>query len=421
MSVIRCAIKLELEVGMEKRLQNKFTLYSVVAAFIVILIIFSSIILGSYFQVVKRADQILEILMQNDGGFPEDDQFTEFINEINAISAETPYSTRFFYVKYFNESKNYGVDIGKVSSISEEQALTYSARALDKESERGFIDHFRFFQKDKEFGKLLIFVDCSRDLNLHYSLVLNGLVISIIALVAVALIARILSQKAVEPIVQAYERQKQFITDAGHELKTPLAVIKTNAEVLELTTEKSKWLSSIKNQVNRLDYLVGSLLDLAKLDENTARESKEEFVLTDTVQEVIDNLQLLATSDQKRIVSDLDPNILFKGNAESIQKLISILVENAVKYSDPQTDILVSLKKEERKIILLTKNQASDLKKGNYAQLFDRFYRDDVSRNSQKGGHGIGLTIAKTIVEQHSGTITAYSTDGKTLEIKVVL
>lgn len=170
--------------------------------------------------------------------------------------------------------------------------------------------------------------------------------ISIIALVAVALIARILSQKAVEPIVQAYERQKQFITDAGHELKTPLAVIKTNAEVLELTTEKSKWLSSIKNQVNRLDYLVGSLLDLAKLDENTARESKEEFVLTDTVQEVIDNLQLLATSDQKRIVSDLDPNILFKGNAESIQKLISILVENAVKYSDPQTDILVSLKKK---------------------------------------------------------------------------
>ncbi len=421
MSVIRCAIKLELEVGMEKRLQNKFTLYSVVAAFIVILIIFSSIILGSYFQVVKRADQILEILMQNDGGFPEDDQFTEFINEINAISAETPYSTRFFYVKYFNESKNYGVDIGKVSSISEEQALTYSARALDKESERGFIDHFRFFQKDKEFGKLLIFVDCSRDLNLHYSLVLNGLVISLIALVAVALIARILSQKAVEPIVQAYERQKQFITDAGHELKTPLAVIKTNAEVLELTTEKSKWLSSIKNQVNRLDYLVGSLLDLAKLDENTARESKEEFVLTDTVQEVLDNLQLLATSDQKRIVSDLDPNILFKGNAESIQKLISILVENAVKYSDPQTDILFSLKKEERKIILLTKNQASDLKKGNYAQLFDRFYRDDVSRNSQKGGHGIGLTIAKTIVEQHSGTITAYSTDGKTLEIKVVL
>jgi two-component system sensor histidine kinase CiaH len=421
MSVIRCAIKLELEVGMEKRLQNKFTLYSVVAAFIVILIIFSSIILGSYFQVVKRADQILEILMQNDGGFPEDDQFTEFINEINAISAETPYSTRFFYVKYFNESKNYGVDIGKVSSISEEQALTYSARALDKESERGFIDHFRFFQKDKEFGKLLIFVDCSRDLNLHYSLVLSGLVVSLIALVAVALIARILSQKAVEPIVQAYERQKQFITDAGHELKTPLAVIKTNAEVLELTTGKSKWLSSVKNQVNRLDYLVGSLLDLAKLDENTARESKEEFVLTDTVQEVIDNLQLLATSDQKRIVSDLDPNILFKGNAESIQKLISILVENAVKYSDPQTDILVSLKKEERKIILLTKNQASDLKKGNYAQLFDRFYRDDVSRNSQKGGHGIGLTIAKTIVEQHSGTITAYSTDGKTLEIKVVL
>jgi two-component system sensor histidine kinase CiaH len=421
MSVIRCAIKLELEVGMEKRLQNKFTLYSVVAAFIVILIIFSSIILGSYFQVVKRADQILEILMQNDGGFPEDDQFTEFINEINAISAETPYSTRFFYVKYFNESKNYGVDIGKVSSISEEQALTYSARALDKESERGFIDHFRFFQKDKEFGKLLIFVDCSRDLNLHYSLVLSGLVVSLIALVAVALIARILSQKAVEPIVQAYERQKQFITDAGHELKTPLAVIKTNAEVLELTTGKSKWLSSVKNQVNRLDYLVGSLLDLAKLDENTARESKEEFVLTDTVQEVIDNLQLLATSDQKRIVSDLDPYILFKGNAESIQKLISILVENAVKYSDPQTDILVSLKKEERKIILLTKNQASDLKKGNYAQLFDRFYRDDVSRNSQKGGHGIGLTIAKTIVEQHSGTITAYSTDGKTLEIKVVL
>lgn len=406
---------------MEKRLQNKFTLYSVVAAFIVILIIFSSIILGSYFQVVKRADQILEILMQNDGGFPEDDQFTEFINEINAISAETPHSTRFFYVKYFNESKNYGVDIGKVSSISEEQALTYSARALDKESERGFVDHFRFFQKDKEFGKLLIFVDCSRDLNLHYSLVLSGLVVSIIALVAVALIARILSQKAVEPIVQAYERQKQFITDAGHELKTPLAVIKTNAEVLELTTEKSKWLSSIKNQVNRLDYLVGSLLDLAKLDENTVRESKEEFVLTDTVQEVIDNLQLLATSDQKRIVSDLDPYILFKGNAESIQKLISILVENAVKYSDPQTDILVSLKKEERKIILLTKNQASDLKKGNYAQLFDRFYRDDVSRNSQKGGHGIGLTIAKTIVEQHSGTITAYSTDGKTLEIKVVL
>lgn len=231
----------------------------------------------------------------------------------------------------------------------------------------------------------------------------------------------VFSKKAIAPIAESYEKQKQFITDAGHELKTPLAIINTNVEVIEIDYGESQWTKSIHNQVFRLSDLVESLVSLTRMDEEKNQLTKKDFSLSDLVLEASEQFFEMSKLCDKQLVLEVEENISYHGNKQAISQLLSILIDNALKYGLKDNPIRVELKKQGKKIFLQTTNRAENLSTGNYDILFDRFYRADSSRNSKLKGYGIGLSLAKAIVLKHKGKITAKSPNGKTIIFTVQL
>ena len=215
------------------------------------------------------------------------------------------------------------------------------------------------------------------------------------------------SKKVIAPIQQSYVKQKQFITDASHELKTPLAIISSNTDVLEFEHGNSKWTKNIQNQVERLTSLVNSLVAFSRMEEKDSVE-RAQFNLTEALKSRIEDFNELANFQKKYIVTDIDSALNYYGEKDSIVQLMDILLENAIKYAPEDSDILVCLKKNRKNAILKVSNKA-DVKKGDLSKVFDRFYRLDESRNSTIKGYGIGLSMAQLIAEKHKETIRAYA------------
>ena len=200
------------------------------------------------------------------------------------------------------------------------------------------------------------------------------------------------------------EKQKRFITDASHELKTPLTIMNANVEVLEIENGENEWLTSIKNQISRLTDMTKKLTLMSKMDESNNIYEFTDFDISKVLKDTIDDFSSLSSTKDKKITTSIDDDIIFNGNSELVSELFHILLENAYKYSEEDIDI--SLKKDNKNIVIEFSNRA-DVPDGSLDYLFDRFYRMDASRNSTTGGNGIGLSIAKSIVDINHGVITA--------------
>lgn len=222
-------------------------------------------------------------------------------------------------------------------------------------------------------------------------------------------------------MAESYAKQKRFITDAGHELKTPLTIISSNTDVLEMTQGENEWTASIKSQVKRLAKLTNDLVSLSRLDEENSKLIMTDFSLSDAVTEALEPYKKLAEQNGKRLDAFVQLNISYTGNEDSIRKLVGILADNAIKYSSVGGAITVSLKQSGRGAALQFSNPVDSIEKGNHDIMFERFYRSDESRSSETGGYGIGLSIAKAIVLSHRGKIGARSDDGRSLIITVNL
>lgn len=406
---------------MAEELRRKFILISLSAVFVVVFGIGLFSNLSNYFQITRNADVLLDVLTSNNGYFPKLDNFNEKDRLPPKLSPEAPFSTRFFTVKIDGEDNLLEIDTGKVSSTTTDQALSYANQVLEKGKNSGFIDDYKYRISSKDYGSLVVFLDMERDLQIFYAFLINSIIIGLIAIASVFMIVLFLSKKAIAPIVEGYEKQKQFITDAGHELKTPLTIINTNTEVLEMTHGESQWTKSIHNQVMRLSNLVESLVSLTRMDEEKNRILKKDFSISDLTLETIEEFQAVSNTYEKEIISHIDQNISYYGDEQLISQLIFILLDNALKYSSNERAIEVSLKKQGKRVILKTANEAENLHLGNYDILFERFYRADMSRNRKLGGYGIGLSVAKAIVQKHKGKISAESSDGKVLVFTVQL
>ena len=406
---------------MVEKLRRKFIIISVSAVFIVLFVIAAFSNLSNYSQIGRNADELLNILVENDGYFPKQKDHEVKYKLPPKISPEAPFSTRFFTVKIDDKGNPIEVDTGKISSASTAQALNYANNVLQRNKTGGFIDDYKYTIAEKDYGLLVIFVDCGRDLQMFYSFLKNSIIICVIGIVAVFILVLIFSKKAIAPISESYEKQKQFITDAGHELKTPLAIISTNTEVLEMECGESQWTKSIHNQVLRLSDLVESLVSLTRMDEEKNELLKMDFSLSDAVMETAEQFQELSKSYNKELLLEVEKNISYYGNEQAIGQLVSILIDNALKYAIKDSMITVSLDKQGKKCVLQTINEVENLTVGNYDILFERFYRSDSSRNSKMAGYGIGLSVAKAIVLKHKGKITAESLDGKRIIFTVQL
>ena len=245
-----------------------------------------------------------------------------------------------------------------------------------------------------------------------------GVVLTGSLLVITALIV-ILSKRAVRPIAESYEKQKQFITDANHELKTPLTLILTNLDIVEAELGKNEWLEDIRAEGERMNALVKQLVVLTQMDEAENGLTAQLFPVSATVADAVSEFQSLAESRGLSLRADIQPGILYAGDEAAIRRLVSILLDNAIKYCDPGGEIRVTLRKK-RKLVITVENTCAAVGELALDRLFDRFYRADRARTFD-GGFGIGLSIARSIARRHRGDITAHQKDSGRIEFRVAL
>lgn len=238
------------------------------------------------------------------------------------------------------------------------------------------------------------------------------------SLILLLLISIYLTNKSIKPIKETFEKQKQFIADASHELKTPLAIIKTNTSLIlsnkNATVEsQGKWLNYINNQIARMTELLDEMLSLAKLDTNKELQEFKEFNLSKLLNNILLTFEAVIFENKIELESNILENICLKGDKESIKKVVIILLDNAIKYTNKSGKINVDLQKEKNKIKLKIKNTGEGIEKEELERIFERFYRVDTSRARETGGYGLGLSIAKSIIDSHNGKIYAESNIGK--------
>ncbi len=412
---------------MIKKLRMKLILASMLSLLLVLVTIVGTMGILNYHKIISDADKVLAILVENDGMFPDSFAHSDVPKEQEEpkkddrlLSPELPYESRYFSV-VLNEDGNVVLcDTGKIAMINTKTAIKYAKQVWESGKEKGIIGDYRYCISTTDEGTRVIFLDCGRNFNTFHSFIIIGIRVSVVGLLAVLVLLILLSARIVKPFSENYEKQKRFITDAGHELKTPLTIIDADTEILEMDYGESEWLSDIQNQTKRLADLTNSLIFLAKMEEEQTKIPMLEFPISDMAEETVETFQALAKVQNKTLTSEIEPMLSLKGDEKAIRRLMTILLDNAVKYSGEAGKISLTLKKQKNHIHLSVWNTTEQISKEQIAHLFDRFYRTDESRNSETGGYGLGLSIASATVRAHKGKISAETEDGKSLRITVV-
>ena len=339
----------------------------------------------------------------------------------NGTPPEAPFETRYFSVVLDASGKVTSANLNNIVAVSEDQAKKLAQKVMKTSGSKGFTGIYRYAKVAQSDGTLIAFTDCNKALDTFYkNMRISGLV-SLAGVVAVFVLVVIFSRLVFRPIAESYQKQKQFITDASHEIKTPLTIIDANVEVIEMMSGENKWTKSTQNQVKRLASLAGQLITLSKMDEGDGMADKMKFSMTDAVIDTTASFESVAETKGRKLVCDIEENLYFVGEEKRIREMFGIFLDNTVKYSTEGSEIHVSLERKGRKIIYQISNETDQIAKGNQDVLFERFYRSDASRNSATGGSGIGLSVAKAVAEAHHGKLTAESKDGKSLTITLTV
>lgn len=246
-------------------------------------------------------------------------------------------------------------------------------------------------------------------------ILISSICISILSLIIIYIIAKKISKSIVQPVEETFEKQKQFIQDASHELKTPLAVIEANADVLENEVKDNKWLMYIQNEVESMNKLINELLLLAKIENIDNVKEYKEFDLSKEVEIISSMFESMAYEKNVIFNSDIQKDIALNGSKEDIEHILSTLIDNAIKHTEPKKEVIVGLKKERNDIILEVKNMGDPIPEEEREKIFERFYRVDKSRNRKEKRYGLGLAIAKSTIEKYNGKIEVLYKDSFTV------
>lgn len=407
---------------MIKRLRFRFIAVALIAMMLVLGTTVATINIIIYHQTYSQADAVLSLLAKNNGEFPEE---TDEAYNHHGMDRETPFESRYFSVTLTKSGDASDIDTENIATVSKTKAVRYARIIRKLKRTKGFLRDYRFLAvKDSSGNTTVYFIDCTKSMQnfrtfLHYSILISFIGISV-----VILLIYLLSKMAMKPVYEGYRRQRQFITDAGHEIKTPLTVINADLAILELESGENEWCDDIHKQVERLTELTNRLIKLSKLEEGAAPEEGAwtDVALSDSVKEMAESFRSRAKVEKKEFSMDISPGIVYFGDEGALTELTSILLDNALKYSPVGGKISVSLKRRRRDMVLSVTNTTNPMNTGDLDKLFDRFYRDDASRNDKTGGYGIGLSIAKATTEMHNGKISAVSgDDGRSLTITAVL
>jgi signal transduction histidine kinase len=264
-------------------------------------------------------------------------------------------------------------------------------------------------------GYSIVYLDVTAQQTIVTNLVYTFAAVGLVMLVVIYFTSRYFANRSIAPVKEAFNKQKRFIADASHELKTPLAVINTNADVLLSNSEdtirdQAKWLHHIKSETERMKTLTNDLLYLTEMDDARARMIYTPFNVSEAVESVILTMEAVIFEKNIRLEYEIEPGLNLHGNSEQIKQVVMILLDNAIKYTHPQGLITLALKKRHHETVLSVTNTGEGIPSEHLGKIFDRFYRADPSRSRKHGGYGLGLAIAKSIIEQHKGRVYAKST-----------
>lgn len=407
---------------MIKKLRRQFIAIAMISVLVVLGGIIGVVNAVNFHNVRQDADMLLDVIAQNGGVYPKDKKSVKWNqSSYRKDSPEAPFDTRYFTVIVDEEGRVVSADTACIAAVSDEEAENYALVLWADGETHGFLDNYRYCAVPHEAGTLYLFLDCGRELATFYSFLAVSISISLLGVLLVFVLVLLFSKLAVRPISRSMEQQRQFITDASHEIKTPLTIIDANAEVLEMEGGENEWTHSIKNQVRRLSEMTERLIFLTRMEEKRSGMVFSDFPISEAVTEEAEEFRPLARAQGKSFRLEIEPELMYRGDEHAIRRLVTLLLDNAMKYSDDGGEISLNLTASGKNIGLTVWNTVREIPKGNLNRLFDRFYRLDASRNSETGGYGIGLSAAKAIVEAHGGKISARSPDGHSVRFTAVL
>lgn len=324
-------------------------------------------------------------------------------------------TAHFILVKYSPDNQLISIKNSLSDSYSDEEIKQYCEEIIEKGKSQGTIAQLRYIYHQDDNGSVIAFIDHTTQVRNGRNLLIISIILGIIGLIIFAFLSYILSGLMVRPVEEAFEKQKQFISDASHELKTPITVILSNSELLEDQIGKNKQLSYIKKECDQMHHLVTSLLTLTRLEQTPYENmEKSSFSLSDALLERILPLESVAFEKGITIQEDIAPDISFYGVKEQLQQVATILVDNALTHTEENGAIKITLNKTQHHIKLIVSNTGKEIPEEEREKLFQRFYRIDKARNRASGHYGLGLSIAKTIVNSHKGKIHIECKDGIT-------
>ena len=395
-------------------LRRKFISISMISIFIVFSCIFISLMVFTKIQTNRSVDMLVDTISSNDGVFPKFDPSKQRMPVqmpySDVITEETQFSTRFFSVWLDDEKQIVNTNMDSVSTITEQDVEDYTDKVLKRGKERGWIGDYRYRIMDTENGTTVVFVNGNAYNNTSNRLLFTALLVLLGSASLILILTIVVSKRAVRPVAESYEKQRQFITDANHELKTPLTLILSNLDIVESELGKNEWLDDIRSEGERMGLLINQLVTLSRMDESTDSVMREKFNLSSAVADTVSEFESLAEERGHTLTSSISPSVYYYGDESLIRRLTAILLDNAIKYCDAGGNIQLSLTCR-RHPVLTVENTYQDVDKLELNRLFDRFYRADKARTFS-GSFGIGLSIAQSIVKSHKGNIAAYRKSG---------
>ena len=419
-----------------RRLRRKFILVAMGAVTVVLTLIIAGINVVNYSHVCKMADARLDYILAGKGGIDwEEEPRTDLgnggdantgmvadgdragarVGHFEGMTAESPFDTRYFTVT-FVDGQVVDVNTARIAAVGAKRAARIATELDSKGLTSGFSGNYRYTIAAQGEKTTYVFVDCSRELASFHSFLSASVAISCIGWLAVLAIVTVASGAVIRPMVESYSKQKRFITDASHEIKTPLAVIDAANEVQEIESGESEWTQSIHEQVARLTALTERLVFLARMDEGSAGFTMTSIDLSEVVDKAAAPFESVAVSRGKRLSTSIASGVRAHADAAAVAQVVELLLDNATRYASEGSVIELSLRAVSRgagkgSAELVVSNAVDELPEGDLDRLFDRFYRADVSRSSKTGGSGVGLSVVRAIAEAHGGSATVSGHD----------
>lgn len=409
-----------------KKLRNKlfWTIFLILTAFLLtVSTIFNS---ESYFREKNSVINSLDMMSRREDK-PKREEFKQFEKpeeleekkpEEIIVPEENDDRKIFIDVILYTIELDESNEIKDVTSHNENTSTTeieeYAKEILTKE-EGKFVGNLYTTKYSYNYIKnsQIVIIDNTENMTRLRKSLLNSILICLISEILIIIITNVLTRLIIKPVEDSFNKQKQFVQDASHELKTPLAVIMASSEALE-KDKNTKWIKSIQNESERMNKLIKSLLDLAKLEDFNNKQNYKVENISKVIEKQLLSFESILFEKNIKFDYDIDENIELNCDIDRIKELVSIIMDNAIKHSIDPGEIKVNLKKEKNNIVLNIMNKGNPIPKGMEEKIFERFYRADESRNRDENRFGLGLSIAKNIATNHNGTIQASSSNGYT-------